>query len=82
MILYCCGCERDVTGRLTNGGEIYPHRSDLADLPFWKCDTCKNSVGCHHKTTSPTKPLGCIPTKEIKAARHHIHKFLHQASME
>lgn len=74
--LYCCGCERDVQARLTNGREIYPHRPDLRSLPFWKCDICKNFVGCHHKTAEPTKPLGCIPTKEIKEARQHIHKLI------
>ena len=66
----------DVDARLTNGAEIYPHRSDLANLPFWKCDVCGNYVGCHHKTSSPTKPLGCIPTKELRKARNHIHSLL------
>lgn len=74
--IYCCGCEKDITASLTDGGEIYPHRSDLSILPFWKCDNCKNYVGCHHKTRDRTKPLGCIPTKEIKNARKEIHKIL------
>jgi len=71
--LWCCGCNADVSPRLTNGGEIYPHRPDLKSLPFWKCDTCKNFVGCHHKTKAPTTPLGCIPTPEIKKARQELH---------
>jgi hypothetical protein len=75
-LLYCCGCQKDVQARLTHGGEVYPHRSDLSDLPFWKCDTCKNYVGCHHKTKNRTKPLGNIPTKELKNARQHIHRIL------
>ena len=66
----------DVEVRLTNGAEIYPHRKDLSELPFWKCDTCGNFVGCHHKTGDPTKPLGVIPTSEIKRARQHIHRIL------
>lgn len=74
--LFCCGCQADVQTRLTDGTEIYPHRGDLAALPFWKCDACKNFVGCHHKTDTPTKPLGCIPTKELKSARQHIHRVL------
>jgi hypothetical protein len=37
---------------------------------------CGNFVGCHHKTKDRTKPLGNIPTKEIKAARQHIHRIL------
>jgi len=69
MSLYCCACRADVPARLTDGGEIYPHRADLADLPFWKCDACNNFVGCHHQTKNRTHPLGCIPSPEIKNAR-------------
>lgn len=76
MNIYCCGCKIDAQARLTDGREIYPHREDLSDLPFWKCDTCKNHVGCHHKTKDRTKPLGNIPTKELKNARQHIHRIL------
>lgn len=74
--IYCCGCQRGADARLTSGAEIYPHRKDLYSLPFWKCDECKNFVGCHHKTRDRTKPLGCIPTQEIKNARSHIHRVL------
>lgn len=75
-ILYCCGCQKDVEARLIDGKEKYPHRPDLYDLPFWKCYGCGNSVGCHHKTQDRTRPLGCIPTKEIMEARKHIHAIL------
>lgn len=76
MKIFCCGCEKIVTARLANGSEVYPHRHDLHDLPFWKCGTCKNFVGCHHKTKDRTKPLGFIATPEIKKARQHIHRIL------
>lgn len=76
MTIYCCGCKTKVEARLTDGAEIYPHREDLASLPFWRCDTCKNYVGCHHKTKNRTKPLGNIPTKELRNARKHIHALL------
>jgi hypothetical protein len=76
MKIYCCGCQKEVEARLTSGLEIYLHREDLHELPFWKCDTCKNFVGCHHKSSDPTRPLGCIPTPEIKNARQHIHKLI------
>lgn len=76
MRIYCCGCDDMTDARLTDGFEIYPHRSDLGTLPFWKCDDCGNFVGCHHKTNEPTKPLGCIPTPEIKKARQQIHAIL------
>jgi hypothetical protein len=77
--IFCCGCNADVSARLTNGSEIYPHRQDLQDLPFWKCDQCGNHVGCHHKTRNRTKPLGCIPTAEIRNARQHIHSLIDPA---
>lgn len=76
MQIYCCGCSEEVEARLTNGKEIYPHREDLAQLPFWKCDVCGNYVGCHHKTKNRTTPLGCIPTPEIKKARMAIHAVI------
>lgn len=74
--IYCCGCQAEVDARLTDGGEVYPHRTDLHGLPFWKCDACGNHVGCHHKTKDRTRPLGNIPTKELKNARQHIHRIL------
>lgn len=75
-VLYCCGCGFDVVVRLTHGGEIYPHRPDLKALPFWICDACGNFVGCHHKTANRTRPLGCIPTLQMKAVRKQIHAVI------
>jgi len=74
--IYCCECGKEVNARLTNGREVYPHRPDLFKIPIWKCDTCKNFVGCHHKTDTPTKPLGVIANQEIKNARMEIHRVL------
>lgn len=74
--IFCCGCADKVEARLTNGAEIYPHRPDLHQQPFWKCDACGNYVGCHHKTSNPTNPLGNIPTPELRKARNHIHRIL------
>ncbi|HEY0842424.1 zinc-finger-containing protein [Methylotenera sp.] len=76
MRLFCCQCDIDVEARLTDGMETYPHREDLYDLPFWKCDACRNFVGCHHKTSEPNKPLGCIPSAEVKELRKQIHANL------
>ena len=75
-VIWCCGCNGETEARLTTGVEIYPHRRDISDLPFWRCDKCGNFVGCHHKTDDKTRPLGCLPTPEIKAARQHIHRIL------
>jgi hypothetical protein len=76
MNIYCCECEKYVAARLTSGTEIYPHRADLRQTPFWVCDHCGNHVGCHHKTSSPTRPLGVIANGKIKNARKHIHAIL------
>lgn len=77
MKIYCCGCSRKVAARLTTGKELYPRRDDLHAFHFWICDTCKNFVGTHHKADkNKDKPLGCIPTPELKNARKHIHRIL------
>ena len=76
MKLYCCQCLTHVDARLTNGREIYPTRYSLARIPFWKCDTCRNYVGCHYKGDDKTKPLGSIPNRELRRARALIHQFL------
>lgn len=79
MKLYCCACGSKVKARLTDGAEIYPHREDLHKLPFWKCDTCNNHVGCHYKTRQRTKPLGVIPTNKLRKERKHIHQLIDPA---
>lgn len=76
VILHCCGCNKLVKPRLTDGREIYPYRKDLSSLPFWKCDACGNYVGCHHKTAERTKPLGSIPTAKIRNLRKQVHASL------
>ena len=76
MNIYCCGCEEEVDARLTSGKEVYERRGDLAEVPLWICDTCKNYVGCHQKSDTPTNPLGCIPTPQIRAARRELHKVI------
>lgn len=74
--IYCVECGFRVLARLTNGLEIYPHRPDLESLPFWKCDTCDNYVGCHHKTKNRTRPLGVIPNQRVREWRPEIHSLL------
>lgn len=76
MQIYCCECKSDVEASLISGREVYPHRQDLHELPFWSCPYCNNTVGCHHKTSNRTKPLGVIANQEMKNARQHIHSIL------
>lgn len=58
------------------GAHVYPHRPDLASLPFWVCPGCGGFVGCHHKTKDRTRPLGVIASPEVKNARKHIHALI------
>lgn len=76
MQIYCCECKSDMQTNLINGVIAYPHRPDLANLPFWQCPKCNNFVGCHHKTNQPTRPLGVIPNFEIKQARQKLHALI------
>lgn len=75
-LIYCVGCQEDVEADLISGKMIYPGRADLADIPIWRCPTCMNTVGCHHKTEKPTRPLGVIATPELKKKRMKIHSVL------
>ncbi len=76
MKIYCTGCGREVPARLAYGDEIYPNRPKFAALPFWVCDACGAFVGCHHKTATPTRPLGVLATPEIRMWRMRIHAAL------
>lgn len=83
MKLWCCGCNKYVEAELCGGDRIYPHRPDLYNLWFYQCPHCKNYVGTHKKWGMGTngrkhniRALGCIPTPELKKARHKIHEIL------
>ncbi len=56
--------------RLTDGREIYPHRSDLHDKPIWKCDGCGGYVGCH---PGSTRSLGTPADAALRFARSALH---------
>ncbi len=73
MKLYCVECKKVIDTIQKTGKEIYPHREDLYKKIFYECPICKNYVGCHKDTN---RPLGCIPNKELKNARQHIHTKL------
>lgn len=76
MKLFCVECDKKVEPKLVTGADVYPHRADLCDLPFWKCGICNNFVGTHHKTDNPTKPLGVIANPNLKKIRMEIHSKL------
>lgn len=72
-IIRCCACGEKVEATLVAGAVVYPRRPDLSGLNFWRCGTCKNFIGCHKGTT---RPLGIIPTPELKKARMAIHALI------
>jgi hypothetical protein len=77
LTLYCCGCQKVVEPKLTTGCGIYHKNSPYKYNYFWKCEDCGNHVGCHSKTVNyKTKPLGDIPTPELRRLRQQIHDTL------
>lgn len=73
--IFCVECNKEQTCKMIKGDRAYPHRRDLHHKNFWECPSCLNFVGTHHKGES-TKPLGCIPNKEMKKIRMQIHAIL------
>lgn len=70
MRVFCVKCDKTVEAALVKGDEIYPHRPDLYNLNFYQCPNCGGFVGTHKGTT---RPLGCIPTEQLKMARKKLH---------
>lgn len=62
-----CGKESElVTGRV-----IYPHRSDLYHLWFYRCAPCDAYEGCH---PGSKRPLGRLANRELRQARMAAHR--------
>lgn len=72
MQLYCVQCHRQVDALLMAGSKIYPHRPDLSYLTFYQCPKCGNYVGTHRDG----RPLGTIPTPDLRAWRHKVHETI------
>lgn len=60
-----CGCKATRVG----GQAIYPHRPDLFEKVFWKCE-CGAYVGCHPGTVNP---LGYPAGPTTRRARSEAH---------
>lgn len=56
---------------LVGGDVIYPHRADLANKLFYRCEPCGAYVGCHDGTD---KPLGRLADAELRAAKSAAHR--------
>lgn len=68
-----CGSDAEMVG----GEEIYPHRTDLASLKFWRCAPCEAYVGCHKPNPKMghdgTHPLGRLANAELRKAKWDAH---------
>jgi hypothetical protein len=73
MAIFCCTCDKYVNAEKAYGCSIYPHRPDLYRKTFWRCPECGNYTGCHPRSD---KPLGTIPTKEVRVARVKVHGLI------
>lgn len=60
----------DSTAELATGREIYPHRPDLHEKNFYRCEPCGAYVGCHPGTVTP---LGGLANAELRRARSAAH---------
>lgn len=70
--IYCTECRRKVEAQAVNGSVVYPHRLDLYEKLFYVCPTCGNYVGTH----ADGRPLGTIPTPELRKWRNEVHRII------
>ena len=70
--IYCVACSRNVYANRVTGDTIYPHRKDLNSKMFYQCPYCCNYVGTH----ADGRPLGTIPTPELRKCRSWVHKVI------
>lgn len=68
LVVLCPYC--DGTARPCTGADVYPHRPDLADKRFYRCNPCDALVGCHPGTW---RPLGKPANAELRKARMAAH---------
>lgn len=67
MPMACAECGKMPTK--VSGEVIYPHRQDLHDRWYWKCE-CGAYVGCHGGTD---RPLGSPAGPDLRRARMVAH---------
>lgn len=72
ITIYCVACAKEVEAQALFGDSIYPHRPDLYGKTFLQCPHCGNYVGTHQDG----RPLGTIPTPELRAMRHKVHAVI------
>jgi hypothetical protein len=70
--IYCTVCKQDVAAQECYGRHIYLRRPDLDDKRFYMCPTCGNYVGTH----KDGRPLGTIPSPELRDQRKWVHNVI------
>ena len=75
-MIYCVGCQTNVTASPVMGAHIYPHRPDLKGVHLFQCTACGNHVGCHQRGKYKGQPLGIIPTPSLRKARQRLHTYM------
>jgi len=58
------------TSKLVTGASVYPHKPELSELPFYRCEPCDAHVGCH---PGSTRPLGIPANAELRRQRLYTH---------
>lgn len=71
MIVICPYC--DAEAKLVSGDVVFPHRPDLKNKHFYRCEPCSARVGCHPGTTTP---MGSLASKELRYQRSLAHLAL------
>ena len=71
MALKCDYCGGNV--ELITGAVLYPHRVDLSDKQFYRCQPCAAWVGCHPGTKVP---LGRLAKADLRTAKSKVHSLL------
>lgn len=66
----CPYCNRPAM--LVSGTHIYPHRADLHERRYWRCDPCQAHVGTHRD--SDAEPLGRLANADLRQAKTKAHE--------
>ena len=69
MTVICDYCGKPA--ELVTGATIFPHRYDLREKRFWRCDPCGAWVGTHEGTENP---YGRLANEELRRAKQRAHR--------
>lgn len=70
--IFCVQCDKFIQANKIFGLSVYPHRKDLYNKAFYQCPHCGNYVGTH----KDGRPLGTIPTPELRSLRNEVHRII------